>query len=93
MARGFRYKRSIPVGYDLQGYVYFVSRRFGKLPQEQRKQLEALAQKAAGEYAAAVLEFVTTDNGATAVCTKYHLSSSTLERMVKRYYIAVAGAV
>ena len=84
----FRFKRSIPVEYSRQGYIYFVSKRYKELTAAERRQLRELCRKAGGEYHQALLEYVTTENGAAAICTKYYLSISTLERLVRRYYIA-----
>lgn len=83
----FRYKKAVPVGYVLQGYIFFSSKMYKWLPAEERKRVERLCVAAGGEHAQALLEFVTTDSGATAVCRKHYLSASTLERAVKRYYI------
>lgn len=88
--RTFRIKRSVPVSYDVQGYIYFTSRLYRSLPAADRKRIRRLCKNAGGEYAAALLEFVTTDAGAVAVCQKYYISQSTLERAVRRYYIAFA---
>lgn len=89
----FRYKKSIPVDYDLQGYIYFASRRFRDLPEGKRKKIRNLCEDVGGEYSEALFEFVTTDAGATAICTKYYISLSTLERAVKRYYVAFARVI
>lgn len=86
MARVFRFKKGIDVEYDLQGYIYFTSRRFKKLPAAQQKRILRLIQETAPGYGDALFEFVTTDSGATAVCMKHNLSASTLERMVRKYY-------
>ena len=83
----FRFKKSVPVDYDLQGYIYFTSRLYRSLPQEAQHRILNLCLEAGGEYYQALFEFVTTDVGATAVCTKHFLSQSTLERIVRRYYI------
>ena len=83
----FRYKKSVPVDYDLQGYIYFASRRYKSLPPERQHRIWNLCVEAGGEYYQALFEFVTSDVGATAVCRKYFLSQSTLERIVRRYYI------
>lgn len=82
----FRYKKSVGVPYERQGYIYFKSLCYGQLPAEQRARLRKLCLQAGGEYRNALLEFVTTDAGATEVCMKHHLSRSTLERAVRRYY-------
>lgn len=83
----FRFKKSIPVDYDQQGYIYFLSRRYKELPAADRRLIRDLCRKAGGEHRDALLEFVTSNAGAVAVCTKHYLSASTLERAVKRYYI------
>lgn len=84
----FRVKRSIPeVSYDDQGYIYFYSRRYNRLPERDRRRIERLCREAGGEHHKALLEFVTTAAGAVAVCTKHYLSQSTLERCVRKYYL------
>ena len=86
----FRFKRSIPVGYDLQGYIYFLSKRYDRLPWEQQHLVAQLCVEAGGEHHQALFAFVTTDMGAVAVCGRYHLSQSTLERVVRKYYVNFA---
>lgn len=86
----FRYKRSIPVPYDRQGFIYFLSIRYRELPAQDRKRIRELCRKAGGDYSQALLEFVTTSQGASAVCEKHFLSESTLERIVRKYYIQFA---
>ena len=93
MQKTFRYKRSIPLEYDVQGHIFFLSRRFERLEKGEQKRIRELCRKAAGAYAGAVLEYMTTDASAVSVCEKHHLSASTLERMVKRYYIAMADTI
>lgn len=84
----FRFKRAIPVSYDRQGFIFFTSKRYRELSAEERKRIRQICAKAGGEYREAVLEFVTTGAGAAAVCVKHNVSASTLERAVRRYYIA-----
>lgn len=84
----FRYKKAIPVDYDTQGYIYFTSRRYRDLPSAMKRRIEGLCMEAGGEHYQALLEFVTTNAGATAVCAKYYISESTLIRAVHRYYMA-----
>lgn len=91
MARVFRFRKGIDVEYDLQGYIYFTSRRFRKLSTGQRALIRALIREVAPGYEKALLEYVTTDSSAAAVCMKHHLSESTLERLVRRYYERAAG--
>ena len=82
----FRMKKSLPMGYDRQGYIYFTSRMYRHLSRRQQSMIRLCCERAGGEYAKALFEFVTTDNGATNVCMKHHLSDSTLERIVRKYY-------
>ena len=82
----FRYKRGVKVDYDRQGYIYFVSRMYKNLPPEDQQVILNLCLECGGEYYQALFQFVTTDAGATSVCVQHHLSRSTLERVVRRYY-------
>lgn len=82
----FRYKKSINVPYDRQGYIYFLSRSYRELPERRKEIIRDLCEECGGEYSEALLEFVTTSAGAVAVCMRHHLSESTLERVVKKYY-------
>ena len=84
----FRYKRSIKVSYERQGYIYFLSRSYGQLPARKQAAIRELCDRCGGEYSRALFEFVTTDDGAVVVCQRHHLSQSTLERVVKKYYEA-----
>ena len=63
----FRYKRSIPVSEDKQGYVYYASRLYSQMDRKGREAIHRLCQAAGGEYSEALLEFVTTDATATAI--------------------------
>lgn len=82
----FRFKKSVDADYNRQGYIYFTSRNYQNLPEKRQRKIADLCLRAGEEYHAALFEFVTTDAGATAVCMRHHLSQSTLERAVRRYY-------
>lgn len=82
----FRYKKSVPVSYDWQGYIYFASRLYDDLPPRAQREIVNLCLECGGEYCQALFQFVTTDAGAERVCMQHHLSRSTLERAVRRYY-------
>lgn len=82
----FRIKRSINVSEKRQGYIYYVSLLYPELPEKKRAQIREICRRAGGEYAPAVLEFVTTDQGAIAVSQKHYISRETLDRAVRRYY-------
>ena len=86
----FRYKRGIPLEYDVQGYIYFLSRRYRRLPQAKRKKIDELCSKAGEQYEPALKAYVTTARSAEEICEKFFLSESTLERLVKRYYVLFA---
>lgn len=89
----FRFKKSIPVDYDRQGYIYFVSRQYKKLDKTSQNQIRQLCRKAGGEHHNALFAYVTTNLGPAAVCMEHFLSESTLERAVKKYYIEFAKMI
>ena len=81
----FRYKKSVPVSYERQGYIYFSSLLYREMPEKaQRKILNLCMECGGGDYYRALFEFVTTDANATYICMKHSLSRSTLERIVRK---------
>lgn len=84
----FRYKPSIDRPIETQGIIYWTSRNYRRLTGEKQEMIRALCRMAGGEYADAVLDFVTTDKGATAISMRHNMSRETLDRCVKRYYEA-----
>ena len=61
----FRYKKSVPVSYERQGYIYFASRLYRELTEEQQHKLLNLCLQCGGEhyhalYAAGLVLFLTT---------------------------------
>ena len=89
MAQTYRYKRSISLPYDEQGYIYFLSRRYGRLPVWKQEKIDTHCRDIAGGVAAyekGLKEFVLGGEGETAVCMRNHLSESTLRRLVQSYY-------
>ncbi len=82
----FHYKRSLQISYFRQGYIYFTSQLYRYWPKERRREIRKICRESAGQYWQAVLEFVTTDAGATKIALKHHLSERTLYRMVSKYY-------
>lgn len=82
----FRYKKSVPVSYDRQGLTYFYSKLYRVLKPRSKQRIRELCQKAGGEHAAALLDFVTTNDGTKKICARHFLSPSTLERITRRYY-------
>ena len=87
----FRYKKSIKVSYMDQGYIFFLCRRYRRLPLEQRRTIDWLIRRTGEEHAAALREALTTDRSIGEICCKKQcLSVSTLERAVRRFYEAAA---
>ena len=84
----FRYKPSIDRPIEEQGIIYWTSRNYRRLPEDQQRMIRELCEEAGVEYADAVLEFVTSDKGATAISMRHGVSRETLDRAVKRYYEA-----
>lgn len=83
----FRYKESIPLSYERQGYIYFKSLLYRDLPKAEQTRIRQLCRKAAGANADALLEFVTRRESATAVCMRHYIASNTtLYRALRRYY-------
>lgn len=82
----FRFKPGINLGYERQGYIYFVSRKYKELEPGKRRAIDELCRRSGGEYWKALREFVTTDNTAATVCQRHYISKATLYRAVKRYY-------
>lgn len=83
---GFRYKRGIRVSYKRQGLIYFTLQNYRALPKEKQEKLRRLCAEAAGEYAKALWDYLTTDKGYVGVSIEHNLSQATLFRCVKRFY-------
>ena len=74
------------MSYERQGYIYFKSRRYSDLCEDEQRKIVDLCIKSGGENYKALFEFVTSDATATQVSMKYYIGKATLYRMVKRYY-------
>lgn len=86
----FHYKRRLDaegVGYDRQFYIYSISRSYRLLSPDQRAVIDELCERVGGENAAALKAFLTSDRGVHSVALRYYVSESTLNRMIKRYYL------
>ena len=46
----FRFKKSVPVSYDRQGYIYFTSRLYEELPPRAQQVIVNLCLECGGEY-------------------------------------------
>ena len=75
----FRYKKSVPVSYERQGYIYFSSLLYREMPEKaQRKILNLCMECGGGDYYRALFEFVTTDANATYICMKHRFPAETV---------------
>lgn len=88
----FRYKKSVPLSYERQGYIYFKSRCYQELPVTEQHRILNLCIETGGKHYQALFEYMTTDESATSVCIRHYLSRSTLERVVRKYYINFLSA-
>lgn len=82
----FRYRGSIDVSYNRQGYIYFVSQQYGDLSEKAQKKILNLCLRCGGEYYQALFEFMTTEVTATEVSMRHYISCETLYRLVRKYY-------
>ena len=82
----FRYKKSVPVSYERQKYIHSKSLRYKALPEKDQEEIRRICRECGGEYYSALMEYVTTDAGAEAVCASHYLSKSTLYRAARLYY-------
>ena len=83
----FRYKPSIPVSYERQGYIYFKSLTYPEMTARQQERIRALCERSAGHLSKALLEHVTTGDSVKSVCQRHYIASSTsIYRVLKRYY-------
>lgn len=85
----FRLKRSLPLGYDRQGYIYFTSLAYKSLRKEDKDKIETLCRQAGGDYWRAVFDYVTTKDSATVIMQRHFIASKrTLYQAVNKYYVS-----
>lgn len=83
----FRYKRGIPVPYEQQGYIFFKSLRYDKLPASEQERIRNLCDRIGGNNGQALFEHVTTGEPIKSVCKRHYIASpTTLYRALKRYH-------
>ena len=82
----FKQLRSVNKSYNEQALIYFTCITYDRQNATTRRKIERLCRKAAGEYAPALLEYLTTDAEWVGVCQKYHVGDRTLERVRRRFY-------
>ena len=61
----FRFKSGVDVGYNRQGYIYFTSRLYKELAEEDQQKILNLCLEYGGPYYQALFECVTTDASAS----------------------------
>lgn len=83
----FRYRKSVALSYDEQAHIYYYSRLYRRLPKEKQAKIRMLCREAGGQHHKALLVYVTGGMKALEVCGKYYISQSTLDRIVRRYYL------
>ena len=81
-----RYMKSVPLNYERQKYIRSKSLHYNELPEKEQAEIRRLCRECGGEHCGALMEFVTTDANAEAVCARHYLGKSTLYRRVRMYY-------
>lgn len=82
----FKVKKTIPLSYDRQGYVYFTSRNYSALPIQERERIDKLCRDIGRDNERALFAFMVLGANATTIETEYFCSKSTLYRLVREYY-------
>lgn len=59
------------------------------LPHSEKEKLKARAREVCGEYAEAVIEFISTEKSSDAVALKHYISEPTLYRNVNIFYESI----
>ena len=88
MAKRFKQLSSVGRSYREQGQIYFTCQNYARLGARQREKIDRLCEQVGGEYAGALKEYLTTDADWQYICTRYYVSSGTLDRLRKRFYEA-----
>ncbi|MBQ7737989.1 MAG: hypothetical protein IJT62_09200 [Oscillospiraceae bacterium] len=89
MASRFKYLPSVGISYADQGRIFFVCRTYGDQPETVKERIDLVCLAAAGgdtAYAKALKEYMTTDRDFNSVCMEFFLSTSTLDRLRRRFY-------
>jgi len=84
--RYFKRLKSVEKSTEEQGYIYYCCRTYSRREKRVQQKIDRLCDLAAGEYAAALREFLLTDADWIYICQKHHISESTLDRIRRRFY-------
>lgn len=88
MAKRFKRLGTVRKSYEAQGLIYFACRDYKNQPAKIREKIDRLCSQAAGDYAPALFEFLTTDADWVYITQKYFISSATLDRARTEFYNA-----
>lgn len=86
MATRFRYVKSSRLSYKRQGLVWFQCQNYKRLSKREQEKIRRAAERAGGEHAAAILDYMTTDASWRWVCVNHFISDATLQRIRKKFY-------
>lgn len=84
----FRKRRGINLPYKKQGLIAFVCLNYYDMPTHIQNKINEMCIEHGGGYSAALFEFITTENSATAIAMKYYIDETVLYRLRKRFYEA-----
>lgn len=82
----FRMLPQVKRSYDEQGYIFFFTRLYPQLPQEDREWIEALCKDIAGKSWTALLDYIRSDDYKTKVALKNNISVMTLNQWRAEYF-------
>lgn len=82
----FRELQSVHKSYRQQGEIFFCCLNYAHQTRQTREKIDRLCEQAAGEHAAALKHYLTTEVSWQEVTAEYHLSDKTLERVRNRFY-------
>lgn len=82
----FKMLSSVEKSYEEQGEIFFLCRNFEKQERKIRERIQRLCKEAAGEYAPALLCYLTTSASWQQVTREYAISDSTLNRCRRDFY-------
>ena len=89
MAERFKYLPSVEIGYAEQGRIFFTCRTYKDQPPAVREKIDLVCLAAAGgeqSYADALKTYMTTDKSFNSVCMDGCVSTSTMDRLRRRFY-------
>lgn len=86
MATRFKYLPSVHKSYAEQGKIFFDCQNYAGQPAELREKIDRLILEAGGEHAGALRAYLCTRASWERVTMEHFISSSTLDRIRRRFY-------